>query len=66
MPKTYTRLTEDERYPIYEGTVHGISHRVIARQPGRIKSVIARNIRKDWSPEQIQGRLKRLMKFTRL
>lgn len=101
MPKTYTRLTEDERYQIYEGIVHGISHRAIAKQLGRshstisreairnkglrgyrpqqaqrlalqrqackpkhikltpeIQAVITKNIQKDWSPEQVQGRLK--------
>ena len=42
MPKTYTRLTEDERYQIYEGIVHGISHRAIAKQLGRSHSTISR------------------------
>ena len=101
MPKTYTRLTEDERYQIYEGLVHGVSHRTIAKQLGRshssisreavrnkglrgyrpqqaqrlalqrqaskpkhikltpqMQDVIAKNIQKDWSPEQVQGRLR--------
>ncbi len=44
MPKTYTRLTEDERYQIYEGIVHGISHRVIAKQLGRSPSTVSREI----------------------
>ena len=100
MPKTYTRLTEDERYQIYEGIVHGVSHRAIAKQLGRshstisreairnkglrgyrprqaqslasqrqackpkhiklipeMQSVISKHIQKDWSPEQVQGRL---------
>ena len=30
MPKTYTRLTEDERYQIYEGVTDKLSHRKIA------------------------------------
>lgn len=102
MPKTYTRLTEDERYQIYEYLVNGISHRTIAQKLGRSHStisrevirnkglrayrpqqaqrfamqrqackpkfikltpkmqvVIAKNIQKDWSPEQVQGRLRR-------
>ena len=42
MPKTYTRLTEDERYQIYEGIVHGVSHRAIAKQLGRSHSTISR------------------------
>ncbi len=100
MPKTYTRLTEDERYQIYEGIVHGVSHRAIAKQLGRshstisreairnkglrgyrprqaqslasqrqackpkhiklipeMQSIISKHIQKDWSPEQVQGRL---------
>gem|GEM_PF-5148074 len=31
MSKTYTRLTEDERYQIYEGVTEKRSHREIAR-----------------------------------
>ena len=101
MPKTYTRLTEDERYQIYEGLLQGRSHRAIARQIARshstisrevernqglrgyrprqaqrlaqqrqyskprhikmtpdVKVLITQNIKKDWSPEQIQGRLR--------
>jgi len=101
MTKTYTRLTEDERYQIYEDKLNGLSHRQIAKslnrhhstisreisrnsglrnyrpkqahqfaehrhhsKPKFIKMVesvcnlIAKNIKKDWSPEQIQGRLK--------
>jgi hypothetical protein len=30
MPKTYTRLTEDERYQIYEGVTEKRSHREMA------------------------------------
>jgi IS30 family transposase len=30
MPKTYTRLTEEERYQIYEGVIEKRSHREIA------------------------------------
>ena len=30
MPMTYTRLTEDERYQIYEGVTEKRSHREIA------------------------------------
>ena len=101
MPKTYTRLTEDERYQIYEGIVQGYSYRAIAKQLDRHYSTISRevirnkglrgyrprqatqfaeqrqtskprhiklttdvqklirqNIKKDWSPEQVQGRLR--------
>ena len=100
MPKTYTRLTEDERYQIYEGVTEKRSHREIATmitkhhstvsreverntglrgyrpkqaqesaqwrcqyKPRHIKltpyvqSLIAENIRQEWSPDQIQGRL---------
>ena len=33
MSKTYTRLTEDERYQIYEGVAEKRSHREIATLP---------------------------------
>ena len=101
MPKTYTLLTEDERYQIYEGIVQGYSYRAIARQLDRhpstisreitrnkglrgyrprqanqlseqrqasksryikltpdIQNLIRKNVKKDWSPEQVQGRLR--------
>lgn len=101
MPATYTRLTEDERYQIYEDKFIGLSQRQIAktlnRHPSTISREIARNkglrgdrprqahqraqqrqtlkpkpikmtadverlivkhIKLDWSPEQIQGRLR--------
>ena len=101
MHKTYTRLTEDERYQIYEGLAQGLSHRAIAKQLNRnhgtiskevirnkgqrgyrprqaqmlaqqrqknkskciklipaMQQLIIQNIKKDWSPEQIQGRLR--------
>jgi IS30 family transposase len=101
MPKTYTRLTEDERYQIYEGVTEKRSHREIAtlinkhhstvskevkrntglrgyrpRQAQRkaqqrhhlkpryrkltpdVQSLIAENIQQEWSPDQIQGRLR--------
>jgi len=101
MPETYTRLTEDERYQIYEDKLMGLSHRQIANRLNRHHSTISREIgrntglrgyrprqahrlsqqrhlskpkhrrlttevqdlirkyiRRDWSPEQVQGRLK--------
>jgi IS30 family transposase len=101
MPKTYTRLTEEERYQIYEGVTEKRSHREIAvqlskhhstvsreviRNKGlrgyrprqaqekaqqkhqnrlryrklteRVQLLIAENIKLEWSPEQIQGRLR--------
>jgi IS30 family transposase len=101
MPKTYTRLTEEERYQIYEGVTEKRSHREIAalinkhhstvsreviRNKGLrgyrpkqaqekaqkshqnklrfrkltedIQLLIAQNMKLDWSPEQIQGRLR--------
>jgi len=97
MSKTYTRLTEDERYQIYEGITEKLSHREIVnliykhystapnevkRNPGlrgyrpkqaqkRCQSkprhrkltadaqpLITVNIIHQWSPEQIQGRLR--------
>jgi transposase, IS30 family len=101
MPKTYTRLTEDERYQIYEGVTEKRSHREIATQINKhhstvsnevkrntglrgyrprqaqekaqqrlynkhrhikltseVQSLIAENIKHEWSPDQIQGRLR--------
>ena len=102
MPQTYTRLTEEERYQIYEGVTEKRSHRKIAtlinkhhstvskeikrntglrgyrpkqaqesaqqrhiNKPRHLKltadvqALITENIKREWSPEQIQGRLKR-------
>ena len=101
MTMTYTRLTEDQRYQIYEGVTESLSHRKIAsrinkhhsavsrevkrntglrgyrpkqaqekaqerhkNKPRHIKltpevqSLIAENIQHEWSPDQIQGRLR--------
>ena len=101
MQSTYARLTEDERYQIYEDKVKGLSHRKIAKNLNRhhstisreikrnaglrnyrprqahqfsqqrhmqkhkhvkmtaeVKNIISTHIKKDWSPEQIQGRLR--------
>ena len=101
MPKTYTRLTEDERYQIYEGVTEKRSHRKIAilinkhhstvsnevkRNTGLrgyrpkqaqektklrdqnksrfrkltvdVQCLIAENIKHEWSPDQIKGRLR--------
>lgn len=101
MPKTYTRLTEDERYQIYEGVIEKRSHRHIAKLINRhhstvstevkrniglrgyrpkqaqekyqtrhqdrprhrkltpqVQSLIKAHIKHEWSPEQIQGRLR--------
>lgn len=101
MPETYTRLSEEERYQIYEGITEKRSHRKIAtlinkhhstvsnevkRNTGLrgyrpkqaqeiaqqrhknksrhikltadVKVLITENIKHEWSPEQIQGRLK--------
>jgi IS30 family transposase len=101
MPKTYTRLTEDERYQIYEGVTEKRSHREIACQINKhhstvsnevkrntrlrgyrpkqaqekalqrnqakpryrkltpdVQALITKNIAKQWSPDQVRGRLK--------
>jgi len=101
MPKTYTRLTEDERYQIYEGVTEKRSHREIALRVNKhhstvsrevyrniglrgyrpkqaqekamlrdktkpryikltteVQCLISRNIKHEWSPDQIKGRLK--------
>lgn len=101
MPETYTHLTEDQRYQIYESLIGKLSHREIAKNLGKHHSTISReverntglrgyrprqahnlaiqrqeekpkyvkltgdiqniirvNIGKEWSPEQVQGRLR--------
>lgn len=101
MPKTYTRLTEEERYQIYEGVTEKRSHRKIAtlinkhhstvsnevkrntdlrgyrprqaqekarqrhqskprhsKLTADVQQLIAEHIKHEWSPDQIQGRLK--------
>lgn len=101
MPKTYTRLTEEERYQIYEAVTEKCSHREIAKQVNKhhstisrevkrniglkgyrpkqaqekaqercrnkpqyrklnseVRSLINKNIKEQWSPDQIQGRLR--------
>ena len=101
MPETYTRLTEEERYQIYEGVTEKRSHREIATLMNRhhstvsnevkrntglrgyrpkqaqekahqrhknkrryrkltadVQSLIAENIKHEWSPDQVQGRLR--------
>jgi IS30 family transposase len=101
MPKTYTRLTEDQRYQIYEGVTDKLSHREIAtlinkhhstvsnevkRNKGLrgyrpkqahekaqnrdqnkaryikltadVQLLIEENIKQEWSPDQIRGRLR--------
>ncbi|MBL4799729.1 MAG: IS30 family transposase [Oleispira sp.] len=100
MPETYTHLTEEQRYQIYESLIEKLSHRKItqkiskhhscvsreiSRNQGlkgyrprqaqsfaeqrkeekpkyikltlKVQAVIKKNIGKEWSPEQIQGRL---------
>jgi IS30 family transposase len=101
MPKTYTRLTEEERYQIYKGVTEKRSHLEIAtlinkhhsivstemkrntglrgcrprqaqekahlrhqRKPRHrkltpdVQFLITENIKNEWSPDQIQGRLR--------
>jgi IS30 family transposase len=44
MPKTYTRLTEGERYQIYEGVTDKRSHRVIAALISKHHSTVTREV----------------------
>ena len=44
MLKTYTRLTEDERYQIYEGLLQGLSHRAIAKQLNRSHGTVSKEV----------------------
>ena len=47
MPKTYTRLTEDERYQIYEGVTEGRSHREIAALINKHHSTVSREVKRN-------------------
>jgi len=59
MPKTYTRLTEDERYQIYEGVTESQSHREIASLINKYHSAVSREVRRNtglrgYRPKQAQ------------
>ncbi|MBL4898880.1 MAG: helix-turn-helix domain-containing protein [Colwellia sp.] len=47
MPKTYTRLTEEERYQIYERVAEKWSHREIAAQINKHHSTISREVKRN-------------------
>jgi IS30 family transposase len=59
MPKTYTRLTEDERYQIYEGVTENLSHREIAILINKHHSTVSNEVRRNtglrgYRPKQAQ------------
>ena len=59
MPKTYTRLTEDERYQIYEGVVEKRSHREIAILINKHHSTVSSEVKRNtglrgYRPRQAQ------------
>lgn len=59
MPKAYTRLTEDERYQIYEGVTEKRSHREIAIQINKHHSTVSNEVKRNKSlrgyrPKQAQ------------
>ena len=59
MSKTYTRLTEDERYQIYEGLTEKRSHRKIAELINKHHSTVFRKIERNrglagYRPKQAQ------------
>ena len=59
MSKTYTRLTEDERYQIYEGVTEKLSHREIARLINKHHSTVSKEVKRNiglrgYRPKQAQ------------
>lgn len=46
-PETYTHLTEDQRYQVYEGLIEKLSHRVIAIKLEKHHSTISREIERN-------------------
>ena len=71
MPKTYTRLTEDERYQIYEGVTDKLSHRKIASLINRHHSVVSREIKRNtglrgYRPNQANEKAKQRVSHWRL
>jgi IS30 family transposase len=59
MPKTYTRLTEDERYQIYEGVTEKRSHREIALLVNKHNTTVSREVDRNtglhgYRPKQAQ------------
>ena len=59
MPQTYTRLTEDERYQIYEGVTEKRSHREIATLINKHHSTVSKEVKRNkglrgYRPKQAQ------------
>ena len=59
MPKTYNRLTEDERYQIYDGVTEKRSHREIASLINKHYSTVSRELDRNtglrgYRPKQAQ------------
>ena len=47
MPETYTRLTEEERYQIYEGVTEKRSHRKIATLINKHHSTVSKEVKRN-------------------
>jgi len=63
MTITYTRLTEDQRYQIYEGVTESLSHRKIAILINKHHSAVSREVKRNmglrgYRPKQAQERQK--------
>ena len=63
MPKTYTRLTEDERYQIYEGVTEKRSHREISILINKHHSTVSNELKRNtglrgYRPKQAQEKAK--------
>jgi IS30 family transposase len=59
MPKTYTRLTEEDRYQIYEGVTEKHSHRKIADLINKHHSTVSNEVKRNkglrgYRPRQAQ------------
>jgi len=71
MPKTYTRLTEDERYQIYEGVTEKRPHRDIAILIKKHHSTVSNKVKRNtglrgYRPKQAQEKdRERIQKKTR-
>ena len=59
--KAYARLTEEERYQIYEGVIKNRSHREIAALISKHHSSVSREVKRNkglrgYRPKQAQGK----------
>jgi len=45
---TYTRLTEDQRYQIYEGVTESLSHRKVASVINKHHNAVSKEVKRNW------------------